>query len=185
MKITKEAAARHRVALLDAASALFRERGFAGVSIADIAAAAGLTHGAFYNHFASKEAFCAEVVERVIGESLEFAKANPNRRARFEFYLSPGHAEDRAEGCPFAALSGDVAREPRKVRAAFSRAADRLFDVLAEEEPVGAEPARDRAIVGLATRVGALMLARASADPKLRDEILRAAKRAVVGPASR
>ena len=184
MKITKEAAARHRAALLDAASGLFRERGFAGVSIADIAAAAGLTHGAFYNHFASKEALCAEVVERAIDESQAFRKANPNRGARFEIYLSRGHAEDRAGGCPLASLSGDVAREPRTVRAAFSRAVNRLFDRLAEEEPAGSELAREHAIAGLATRVGALVLARATSDPRLRDEILRAAKRAVAGPAS-
>jgi len=185
MKISKETAARHRAALLGAASALFRERGFAGVSIAEIAAAAGLTHGAFYNHFASKEALCAEVVEQAIDETVKLVKAVPNRRTRVDFYLSAGHAENRAEGCPFAALSGDVAREPRKIRAAFSRAADRLFDVLANEEPAGAEPARDRAIASLATRVGALVLARATSDPKLRDEILRAAKRALAGPASR
>jgi TetR/AcrR family transcriptional regulator, transcriptional repressor for nem operon len=185
MKISKETAARHRAALLDAASALFRERGFTGVSIADIAAAAGLTHGAFYNHFASKEALCAEVVEQAIDDSREFTQAISNRRTRFEIYLSRGHTEDRAGGCPLASLSGDVAREPTKVRAAFSRAVNRLFDVLAEEEPAGSELARDRAIAGLATRVGALVLARATSDPKLRDEILRAAKRAVVGPASR
>jgi TetR/AcrR family transcriptional regulator, transcriptional repressor for nem operon len=185
MKISKETAARHRAALLGAASALFRERGFAGVSVVDIAAAAGLTHGAFYNHFASKEALCAEVVEQVIDETVNLVKAVPNRRTRIERYLSAGHAEHRAEGCPLAALSGDVAREPRKVRAAFSRAVDRLFDVLANEEAAGAESARDRAITSLATRVGALVLARATSNPKLRDEILRAAKRALAGPASR
>jgi TetR/AcrR family transcriptional repressor of nem operon len=183
MKVSKETSARHRAALLHAADGLFRERGFAGVSIADIAAAAGLTHGAFYTHFASKEALCAEVVERAIDESREFAKANPNRRARFEIYLSRGHAEDRAGGCPFAALSGEVARESRKVRAAFSRSINRLFDALAEEEPAGSERARDRAIAGLATRVGALVLARATSDPKLREEILGAARRALLGPA--
>jgi TetR/AcrR family transcriptional repressor of nem operon len=182
MKISKETAAHHRAALLGAASALFRERGFAGVSIADIAAAAGLTHGVFYNHFASKEALCAEVVEQAIDKSREFNKAHPNRRARFEYYLSTSHTEDRAGGCPLAALSADVAREPRKVRAAFSRAADRMFDMLADEEPAGSVQARDRAIAGLATRVGALVLARAMSDPKLRDEILRAAKRAVQPP---
>jgi TetR/AcrR family transcriptional repressor of nem operon len=183
MKVSRETSARHRAALLEAASGLFRERGFEGVSISDIAAAADLTHGAFYTHFSSKEALCAEVVERAVGQSVAFAKATPDRRARVNFYLSAGHAEDRAEGCPLAALSGDVARESHEVRAAFSRPLDRLFDVLASEEPAGVAHARERAIAGLAMRVGALVLARATADPALRDEILRAAKLAQLEPA--
>lgn len=178
MKVSKEVSAGHRAVLLQAASRLFREQGFAGISIADIAAAAGLTHGAFYTHFASKEALCAEVVEQAINETVARVKAIPNRRARVEAYLSAGHAENRAGGCPLAALSGDVVRQRRKVRAAFSRAFDRVIDVLADEEPAGTAHARDRAIAGLAMRVGALVLARAAGDPRLRDEILLAARRA-------
>ena len=184
MKVSKETSARHRAALLEAASRLFRERGFEGVSIADIAAEAGLTHGAFYTHFASKDALCAEVVDRGIGESEAMAKAVPNRR-RVEFYLSAGHAADRAKGCAIAALSGDVARESPEVRAAFSRSIDHLFDVLTSEQPAGTRRPRDPGIVSLATRIGALVLARATTDPKLRNEILSAAKRALLGPASR
>jgi TetR/AcrR family transcriptional repressor of nem operon len=183
MKTTKEASAHHRAALLEAASGLFRERGFEGVSIADIAAAAGLTHGAFYTHFASKEALCAEVVEQAIGEMAARVK-RVKRRERVEFYLSAGHAKDRAGGCALAALSGDVARGRRKVRVAFSGALECLIDALAQEESAGATPARDRAIVAMATRLGALALARATADPKLRDEILTAARHALIGPGS-
>jgi TetR/AcrR family transcriptional repressor of nem operon len=184
MKVSKETSARHRAALLEAASRLFRESGFERVSIADIAAAAGLTHGAFYTHFASKEALCAEVVERGIGESAARAKAVPHRR-RMESYLSAAHAADRAKGCAIAALTGDVAREPADVRAAFSRSIDHFFDVLASEQPPGTRRPRDPGIVSLATRVGAVMLARATADAKLREEILGAARRALLGPASR
>jgi TetR/AcrR family transcriptional regulator, transcriptional repressor for nem operon len=184
MKVSKETSARHRTALLEAASRLFRERGFEGVSIAEIAAAAGLTHGAFYTHFASKGALCVEVVERGIGESAAIAQAVPHSR-RVEFYLSAAHAEDRAKGCAIAALSGDVAREPPEVRAAFSRSIDHLFDVLTSGQPPGARRPRDPGIVSLATRIGALVLARATTDPKLRDEILGAAKRALTGSRSR
>ena len=62
MKVSKQTSARHRAALLEAASGLFRERGFEGVSISDIAAAADLTHGAFYTHFSSKEALLTEAL---------------------------------------------------------------------------------------------------------------------------
>jgi TetR/AcrR family transcriptional regulator, transcriptional repressor for nem operon len=183
MKISKAASARHRAALLEAASGLFRDRGFAGVSIADITAAAGLTHGVFYNHFTSKEALCAEVVEQAIDELTARTKRT-NRRARVEAYLSAGHAENRAAGCPLAALSADVAREGRKVRTAFTSRLDGLIDALALEEPASDTPARDRAIVAMATRLGALTLARAATDPKLRDEILAAARQVLVDPAS-
>jgi len=182
MKVSKEAIARHRDALLEAASRLFRERGFDRVSIADIAAAAGLTHGAFYTHFASKDVLCAEVVERGIGEIAATAKVVPKRR-RVEFYLRAAHPAERGKGCAIAALSGDVARESPEVRAAFSRSIDHLFDVLASEQPPGARRPRDPGIVSLATRMGALVLARATADPKLREEILGAARRALLGPA--
>jgi TetR/AcrR family transcriptional repressor of nem operon len=182
MKVSKAASARHRTALLDAASELFRERGFEGVSIADIAAAADLTHGAFYTHFASKEALCAEVVETAIGRSEARARSGLSRRERLESYLSVEHAENRAEGCPIAALSGDIGRDRSSVRAAFSQSIDRLFDALAADEPAGTVDARDRAIASMATRVGAVILARATSDPGLRDEILAAAKRALVEP---
>ena len=102
-----------------------------------------------------------------------------------ELYLSAAHAEDRAKGCAIAALGGDVAREPPEVRAVFSRSIDRLFDVLASEQPAGTRRPRDPGIVSLATRIGALVLARATTNPKLRDEILSAAKRALLGPGSR
>jgi|SRR5580658_320335 TetR/AcrR family transcriptional repressor of nem operon len=183
MKISKAASAGHRAALLDAASRLFRERGFERVSIDDIAdAAGGLTHGAFYTHFTSKEALCAEVVERAIDATAQRVKTSTSRRARVSAYLSVGHVENRSAGCPLAALSGDVVREGRNVRAAFSRALDELIDVVAQKEHVGETSARDRAIVAFATRLGAVVLARATTDPKLRDEILAAAKRALVDP---
>lgn len=185
MKISKAESFRHRAALLDAASRFFRERGFGGVSIDDIAAAAGLTHGVFYNHFSSKEALCAEVVAQAIGRTAEYVRDSPDQRARVEAYLSPAHVENRARGCPLAALTGDVVREGRKVRGAFAQALNDLIDILALQEPVGGAAARDRAIVGMATRLGALALARAAADTKLRDEILTAAKRALISPSRR
>jgi AcrR family transcriptional regulator len=79
MKVSKETSARHRDELLNAASRLFRERGFDKVGIAEIAATAGLTHGAFYRHFESKEALCAEVIARA-GASR--TSSEPRKRVR-------------------------------------------------------------------------------------------------------
>jgi TetR/AcrR family transcriptional repressor of nem operon len=176
MKVSKATGAQHREALLVAASRLFRDKGFDKVGIAEIAAAADLTHGAFYSHFASKEALCAEVVERAIGRTAELLQGSGNRRAYIEGYLSPKHVRNRGEGCPFAALGADAARESPAIKAAFSQSLDRFLDVLAEALPDRPTPARDRAIVSMATLVGGLLLARTAADAKLRDEILKAVK---------
>jgi TetR/AcrR family transcriptional repressor of nem operon len=180
MKVSKEVSERHREALLAAASRLVRLHGFEGVSIADIAAEAGLTHGAFYTHFDSKEALCAEVVEQAIADMIGRVEST-SRRKRVEQYLSVAHARNRGVGCPLTALSGDVVRASPAVGAVFARGLDHLVDRLAvEEEYESGSPDRDRAIVALATRVGALLLARAAQTPKLRDEILSAAKTALL-----
>jgi TetR/AcrR family transcriptional repressor of nem operon len=180
MKVSREVGARHRAALLAAAGRLFRKKGFEGVSIAEIAAAAGLTHGAFYTHFASKEALCAETVATAIRQSIERFKRIGDRAARMSSYLSNRHVFDRAGGCPIAALSADVGRAAPQVKEAFTEAIALVIETSAERsgEDSGV---RDRVIVSLSTRLGALVLARGVSDPKLRDEILGAAKRALIG----
>src|SRR5690349_8784416 len=116
MKVSKETSAKHRDQLLKAAGRLFRERGFDKVGIAEIAAAAGLTHGAFYTHFESKAALCAEVIAHTWSRSGRTLEAMVNWRASVEAYLSPKHVRDRASGCPFAALGGDVPRESNAIK---------------------------------------------------------------------
>ena len=177
MKVSKETSAKHRDELLKAASRLFRERGFDKVGIAEIAAAAGLTHGAFYTHFESKEALCAEVIPRASRRSGAALESMVDWRASIEAYLSPKHVRDRANGCPFAALAGDVPRESETIKAAFSEALQHSIDVAAARLGHKSEASRrEEAIQALATMVGALVLARTAATPQLRDEILRAAR---------
>jgi TetR/AcrR family transcriptional repressor of nem operon len=171
MKVSKETSAKHRAELLKAASRLFRERGFDKVGIAEIAAAAGLTHGAFYTHFESKEALCAEVIAHASGRSGTTLEATVNWRASVEAYLSPKHVRDRATGCPFAALGGDVPRESNAIKTAFSDALERSIDAVAAR--LGH---KQEAFLALATLVGALGVARTAATPQLRDEILGAAR---------
>src|SRR6185436_8706080 len=166
MKVSKETSAKHRDELLKAASRLFRERGFDKVGIAEIAAAAGLTHGAFYTHFESKEALCAEVIARASGRSGTALESAVNWRTSIETYLSPKHVRDRANGCPFAALGGDVPRESDTIKTAFSDALERSIDALAARlGHEGEAPSREDAIQALATMVGALVLARTAATP--------------------
>ena len=177
MKISKETGARHRDELLSAASRLFRERGFDKVGIAEIAGAASLTHGAFYTYFESKEALCAEVMANAMRRSGFAVESRVNWRAYVDDYLSTKHVRDRANGCPIAALGGDVPRESKTVQAAFSDALERSIDVFgARLDHKGKAPSREDVIQAFATMVGALMLARAAATPQLRDEILSAAR---------
>lgn len=176
MKVTKETSARHRNELLKAASRLVRERGFDKVGIAEIAAAAGLTHGAFYTHFESKEALCAEVIAHASGSGTAL-ESTTNWRATVEAYLSPKHVRDRATGCPFAALGGDVPRESNAIKTAFTDALERSIDTVAARLSNKHELSRrEDAVLALATMVGALVLARTAATSQLRDEILSAAR---------
>ena len=177
MKVSKETSAKHRAELLKAASGLFRERGFDKVGIAEIAAAAGLTHGAFYTHFESKEALCTEAIARASGRSGTALESTVSWRTSVEAYLSPKHVRDRANGCPLAALGGDVPRESETIRAAFSDALQRsIAAVTARLGHKDEAPSREDAILALATMVGALVLARTAATSQLRDEILGAAR---------
>lgn len=186
MKVSKETIARHREALLTAATRLFRDKGFDKVGIAEIASAAGLTHGAFYTHFASKDELCAEAAAESLRRSAETLAATGDRRAYVEAYLSPRHARDRRNGCPMAAFSGDVPREGPQVRAAFSQGLDHMIDTVAKGlTPEGTRPSRAQAIASIATMVGALVLARTAAEPSLRDEILDAARAKLLGPDGR
>ncbi|TWT15182.1 TetR/AcrR family transcriptional regulator [Reyranella sp. CPCC 100927] len=182
MKVSKETSAQHRDDLLRAASRLFRDRGFDKVGVAEITAAAGLTHGAFYTHFKSKDELCAEAISQAARHSAKRAAGLGDWSTYVDAYLSPRHVRDRGNGCPYAALGGDVPRESAPVKAAFSTALDRAIDSVARMADGGqGAPSRDRAIAALAIMVGALTLARSTTDTDLRDEILATARAHVIG----
>lgn len=178
MKVSKEVVARHREKLLEAAGRLLRERGFENVGVAEIAAAAGLTHGALYAQFPSKDALCREAVTHLLGRSAA-SVGRRDRRVHVEAYLSPRHVRRRETGCPYTALAGDVPRAAAGVREAFSQGLEEALDQSAKR--LGRrERAREKAIVSMALMVGAVVLARAAGKPRLRDEILAAARRALL-----
>jgi TetR/AcrR family transcriptional regulator, transcriptional repressor for nem operon len=179
VKVSKATAAAHRQALLAAASRLFREKGFDRVGIADIAAEAGLTHGAFYTHFASKEALCVEAVAAIARQGSVAVREARDFDAYLAEYLSPLHVAAPREGCGFAALGGEGVRQGDDVRAAFARGAaeiiDSFADVLGQEKPHGIA-ARALAIQSISALIGGLQLARMVTSEAERDEILTAVK---------
>src|SRR6187402_39777 len=163
----KETEEKHQ-RILQEASRLFRERGFKDVTVADVMKAAGLTHGAFYSHFNSKEALMAAATDYGMENTLEGVKKNfatpAGRRAYLDRYLSTKHRDHPETGCTMAALSTEIRREP-EARDTFTA---RLKEILAA---TGEE--RGEAILTTATMVGAMMLARAVTDEAFSQEILK------------
>jgi TetR/AcrR family transcriptional repressor of nem operon len=191
---SREQADQNRVAITEASARLFREHGIRGVSVADLMAAAGLTHGGFYGHFASKDALAAEACANAFARSTErwqrrvadAADGAAARQALIEPFLSAKARASPGTSCPTVALAGDVAREPARapVRAAFTAGVEGLVGVLSAL-PAGADAAdrRATALADLATMVGALLLARATAGQPVSDEFLAAARVRLLAPA--
>ena len=187
MRITKEQAAENRARVVDAATNLFREKGFDAVGVAELMRAAGMTHGGFYNHFESKEALEAAACEGVFAKSVAKVQAiaeipdAEDRRRTFEDYrsryVSPAARDASAPGCPMVAFAGDVSRQSAEVREAYAAGLRAYLDAFARAGEPGAADRR-RAIKQFSELVGALTLARsvAAADPELSDEILAAAR---------
>jgi TetR/AcrR family transcriptional repressor of nem operon len=175
MKVSKERRSEHRAAILRVASRLFRERGPEGVSVAEIMQAAGLTHGAFYGHFESKEALLCEVLAVMLAEaSDQLRDLGPGGLDDYaQGYVSRSHLDSPGEGCAVAALGGDVARQSAAVRSAFTSGLKMFLDA-ATETAGGCEDARSLALSRVSQLVGALIVARAvrSSDETLALELL-------------
>ena len=180
MRVTREQAAANREKILDVAGALFRERGFDGIGLADIMKRAGLTHGGFYGHFDSKDDLAAEITTRILGRNrwLERLTGTPDPSIRqvVRKYLSQRHRDDAGHGCLFAAVGSDVVRQPKSVRHAFSEGLRLRVDALQDILPGRGAARRRKALAMMAGLVGALILSRAVDDPALSDEILEAAE---------
>lgn len=174
-----------RAHIIEVASAQFREHGVAAAGLAGIMSAAGLTNGAFYAHFESKEDLVRAVLLDAFGRRQQRLRANLENKAGLEItvrnYLSVRHRDDAGTGCPTAALVAEIARHPRETRGAFTEKVSEIIDLIATQAGKG-PPAerRKRAFAVYSMMVGALQLARAVNDKKLSDEILENAAEAAV-----
>ncbi|MBE7245451.1 MAG: TetR/AcrR family transcriptional regulator [Actinomycetospora chiangmaiensis] len=172
-RVSQEQAKLNRQRVVAAAAALFRERGLHGVGVADIMAAAGLTHGGFYGQFANKDALAVEALDSALVEDRQGTV-----EALIADYLSLAHVQNPGTGCPLAALANDVAREPTgsPVRARFAKGVEGLAARLAGLTPrLSRARRRQHSLAALSTLVGAVVLARAVDDPALRTDLLEAA----------
>jgi TetR/AcrR family transcriptional regulator, transcriptional repressor for nem operon len=164
------------------ASRQIREHGTHQPGIAEIMGAAGLTHGGFYKHFASRDELIAAASERAMSASEPFiaaVQAEPDPLAAFtDWYVSSAHRDSPGDGCGVAALAGDAARDPA-VRGAYRAQVARYLELL--QEMLGGEDQarRQRAAVTLSAMVGAVVLARALGDTPASDALLADVRDAV------
>lgn len=181
----REHKARTREAILGAAGPALRAQGLAGARVEDVMRGAGLTHGGFYSHFASKDELVAETCAAGAAEAgamlrtvAEGAPRDRRVEAMLEAYLTPARRD--AAGCTLATLAGELARQPHEVRERFTTALAAALEELAAVMPAGDDEARtDQAIVMVSAMVGAMMLSRAVSDPALSDRLLAVARRAL------
>ncbi|MFI6038494.1 TetR/AcrR family transcriptional regulator [Streptomyces sp. NPDC051315] len=181
-RVSQAQAHENRKRVVETASRLFREQG-THVSVADLMKAAGLTHGGFYKQFASKEALVDEATAHAFGEVARLRQAGLERhsgqreaaqRELIDRYLSVEHRDNAADGCPVAGLAADMAREKNghdEAHRVYAEGVRAFADSLATEDEDG--------VIRLCAMVGALVLARATKDSPLSDEILTAARAAL------
>jgi TetR/AcrR family transcriptional regulator, transcriptional repressor for nem operon len=182
MRVNRIQAAENRETVINVASRLFRERGFDGIGLKDLMKGAGLTQGAFYKQFESKEDLAAQASRRAMESASRrwsaAAEANPQDPlgAVIAFYLSMDHREEGMDGCPVVALGSDAARQGADVKASFEAGIGEYLELLDswvgeadDEKPNG------KAMAILSTMIGAVLLSRAVNDADLAQAFLDAA----------
>jgi TetR/AcrR family transcriptional repressor of nem operon len=186
-RVSQAQARENRERIVATAAQLFRERGIGGVSVADVSAAAGLTHGGFYKQFESKDALVAEAIAYAFAEqATRLAERSPHedgppdaqlpadrREKLLNAYLSREHRDEPAVGCPTAGFAGDVARAAggEVARQAYADGVGAYALMLGQD----GEPD----LAAVSTMVGALLLARATAGTDLSEQLLTAARKAI------
>ena len=158
-RVSKVQAAQNRDTILDASARLFRERGIGGVSVADLMADAGLTHGGFYGHFDSKDALAAEACARAFTQSAE------RRHARIDALPAHAHVPSAyaamflgeknicspGDGCPAVGLASDMARLPAEApaRSVYAEGVEGMLQDLSAMDPAAN---REDVLLRLATQ---------------------------------
>ncbi len=177
--LTKEASHER---IVGAAARAIRRSGYDGTGVADIMREAGLTHGAFYAHFASREAMLAEAADSAGAQAnaaaAQILAAVPPAqalRALAESYLSKAHLEAIETGCPISALGSEMSRQSAPVRRVATNRIKEMIDMVAKQLPdAGQSSAQEQAMAMVASMVGTLILARAVDDAALSDAMCEA-----------
>jgi TetR/AcrR family transcriptional regulator, transcriptional repressor for nem operon len=180
-------AAGHRLAvkkrIIDSARMLFNRHGFESVSVAQIMAGAGLTHGGFYSYFKSKSDLYAEVLDCFFtnpewehcweGVEVDLSKGEVGPQI-VRAYLSRQHFEDVENSCPMVALPTDVARSGVSARTAFETVFRSMVSVLERSVRLNGIHRRTTAQATAAMCIGGMVIARAVVNRKVADDLRKA-----------
>jgi TetR/AcrR family transcriptional regulator, transcriptional repressor for nem operon len=177
MRYSKDHKQATRRRIVEAAGRRFKQDGIDGAGVATVMSDAGLTNGAFYNHFTSKEDLVANVLADQLRAQRHSFDAQPADRAGLEAfirsYLSPEHRDHCADGCPSAALLDEIGRRPERTRQVFTDELMGVIDDIASRlDPTHVDAARTDALTLFGLMVGTLQLARALAERDLSDQLL-------------
>jgi TetR/AcrR family transcriptional regulator, transcriptional repressor for nem operon len=177
MRYSKDHKQATRQRILEAAGRRFKQDGIDGAGVATVMSDAGLTNGAFYAHFSSKEDLVANVLAEQLRAQRQSFEAQPSNRAGLEAfvrsYLAPEHRDQFADGCPSAALLDEIARRSPDTREVFTDEVMGVVDDIASRlDPTNAERARADALTVFGLMVGTLQLARTLTDRELSDRLL-------------
>ena len=177
MRYGKDQKQATRQRIVEAAGRRFKQDGIDGAGVAAVMSDAGLTNGAFYAHFTSKEDLVANVLADQLGAQRRDVRAQASNQEGLEAfirdYLSPQHRDHCADGCPSAALLDEIARRPAATRQVFTDELMGVIDDIASRlDPADAEGPRTDALTIFGLMIGTLQLARALTDRDLSDQLL-------------
>jgi TetR/AcrR family transcriptional repressor of nem operon len=192
MRYSPEHKAETHARIVRKASVRLREKGAHGVGVADLMKEAGLTHGGFYAHFASREALLIEAFGDAMDRSTErwrkvLAELAPEKRlqAVVDHYLAPQHRDDAGHGCAVPALGAEIARESPRIRKAFAAKLETMVDVFTDQiADVPRKVARKRACAMLSVLMGTVVMARIAGTSEFSDDILDAGRDAALACAA-
>ncbi|HVN29865.1 MAG TPA: helix-turn-helix domain-containing protein [Candidatus Binataceae bacterium] len=191
MRVSKEKAAEHRQQILTEAARLFRKHGLGATGVDAITRNAGLTHGAVYSRFGSKEAIAIEAIRLALRDSRKSWLRSMERRGSktilasiADSYLSERHRDAPEQGCLVAALAGDISREDKPIRDAFTKEFEDALKFLSAL--VGSDDSsmsEDDVLAAFCLMAGAMIVSRAVSDDALSTRILRVARERIAGRA--
>jgi len=182
MRKSKRETEETRKRIVEMAADEFRQHGIVTSGIADLMAAAGLTHGAFYRHFESKEQLVAEATAAALDTLLDALssaaggkKGRNGLKAVSAAYVCAEHRDNPRDGCPLAALGSELARSDKRVRDIVTTGFSRMVEILAAHfDQARPAEARKRAMATAAAMIGAVTMSRVLTDQKLSDSLLQA-----------
>lgn len=188
MRYSKDHKAETHEKIVKNASVRLREGGAASLGVAELMKEAGLTHGGFYAHFASRDALISEAFAHAMQQTTgrwrkraEQAPVGKRLASIVNGYLSAEHRDDAGNGCALPSLGVEASRANPKIRKAFANKLEEMVGVIAEQFPdLPAKAARREAIAVVSTMMGAMILARTAGTGEFSDEILSAGRHAAL-----